>query len=124
MVENAFGILAMKWRIFIGPMNLQPKNAIATVLACTALHNFVLKESASYGRSAITSGMVDTEREDGTVEPGGWRKELQDTINLQKLSGNRASKAALKTRDLFSSYFNVGPGVVPWQERLVFGTRY
>ena len=121
VVENAFGILAMKWRIFIGPMNLQPKNAIATVLACTALHNFVLRESAASGGSAITPGMVDTEKEDGTVEPGSWRRELQDTIALQKLTGNRATKAALRTREIFTAYFNVGPGIVPWQDGLIFG---
>ena len=45
IVENAFGILSSRFRIFSSPILLQPKNAEKLVLASCALHNFLREKS-------------------------------------------------------------------------------
>ncbi|KAH7959873.1 hypothetical protein HPB49_014531 [Dermacentor silvarum] len=46
-VENAFGVLASRFRIFHRPMNLVPENARMVTLAACAPHNF-LRNDVSY----------------------------------------------------------------------------
>lgn len=41
MVENAFGILASRFRILLREINLSPEKATLIVQACTHLHNFL-----------------------------------------------------------------------------------
>ena len=40
VVENAFGILANRFRVFITPINLAPEKVEIITLACCILHNF------------------------------------------------------------------------------------
>ena len=41
VVENAFGLLTMRWQIFTRPMNMLPNNAQLVVQACLVLHNLL-----------------------------------------------------------------------------------
>jgi len=41
MVENAFGIMATRFRVFRRPLLLSPKKADEIVEACTVLHNYL-----------------------------------------------------------------------------------
>jgi len=45
VVENTFGILASRFRIFHTSINLKVENIETVVLACCALHNFLRKIS-------------------------------------------------------------------------------
>ena len=124
VVENAFGILANKWRIFHGPIFLNPDNAIKVTLACCALHNYVIKESARRGEASCGPGLIDVENEDGTVVPGTWRKEptgLLDLIGAEVNRANRPTRPAIAKRDDFRFYFSSNSGKVDWQDRLTFG---
>ena len=42
VVENVFGILSNRFRIFLSPINLIPEKAEAITFACCALHNFLI----------------------------------------------------------------------------------
>ena len=39
VAENAFGILALRWRVFRRPLDVQPENVDKVVLASCCLHN-------------------------------------------------------------------------------------
>ncbi|KAH7940864.1 hypothetical protein HPB49_007107 [Dermacentor silvarum] len=67
-VENAFGVMASRFRIFQRAINLQPQNADYVVMACCVLHNF-LRDDVIY----LTANYVDSEDAYGIITSGPWR---------------------------------------------------
>ena len=65
--ENAFGILAARFRVLHTMMCLDPRKARTVVLACCTLHNMLLSKSS---QSYCPSGSIDYEDENGKVIPG------------------------------------------------------
>ena len=66
-IENAFGILAARWRIFRRPIRASISTVEGIIKACTCLHNYLMQtENAGY----VPSGFVDTEDEAGCIIPG------------------------------------------------------
>uniref|UniRef100_A0A1X7TMB6 DDE Tnp4 domain-containing protein n=1 Tax=Amphimedon queenslandica TaxID=400682 RepID=A0A1X7TMB6_AMPQE len=116
-IENTFGILAAKWRIFRRPIRASPENVERIIKACVCLHNYLrLMDNASY----TPSGFVDKEGENGEIIPGDWRNTLASSgstglQSLSNVSGNRYCFDAVQTRDNFAIYFNSVDGQVPWQ---------
>lgn len=51
VVENAFGMLANRFRILLNTINLNANKATCITLACCSLHNFLLEESEDYNCS-------------------------------------------------------------------------
>eukprot|EP00795_Rhopilema_esculentum_P011796 gene11796-2174_t len=41
IIENAFGILSARWRIFRGPIKSKPKYVDSIIKACLCLHNYL-----------------------------------------------------------------------------------
>ena len=77
VVENAFGILASRFRIFLRPIDLKVNTTETLIKAACALHNWLRITSPQY----FPSGSVDEEDLDnGSVKPGSWRKELVDPL--------------------------------------------
>lgn len=78
-VENAFGILANRFKIFQSPINLSPGKVDMVVLACTALHNFLRRDHVT---QCTPEGSLDSEDVARcTVVPGTWR-ESPDLLGL------------------------------------------
>ena len=76
VIENTFGILASRWRIFRHPIIAEPGRAIIYAKAAIALHNYLrTAESSSY----CPPGFFDSEDGVGNVVPGTWRYEGQLT---------------------------------------------
>ena len=113
MVENAFGIMANKFRIFLSAINLEPEKEEKIVLACTALHNYLRREHESF-YTPVES--FDKENiADGTVSPGVWQGDRQ-LLPMQRFLRNSTAEAK-HTRKKFMEYFNE-EGAVPWQNRM------
>lgn len=67
VVENAFGILANRFRVLLTKMYLPVESVQNVTLACCALHNYISKENSAY-----LHGAVDIEDlENQTVIPAG-----------------------------------------------------
>ena len=65
--ENAFGIIANRWRVFRAPVNLDPDKLSMITLAALTLHDFLLTEPNSEYNT--TSNM---EKQSKEVCDGSW----------------------------------------------------
>lgn len=118
VVENAFGILASKFRLFEKPLPYSPDKVVKIVRACCALHNWLrCREGSNY----LQYGCIDIEdTQDGTVIEGRWRNiPITGMLNLTTNLGNRSSESARQMREKLVEYF-LGAGAVPWQTRMVY----
>lgn len=115
IVENAFGILVCRFRIFLKPLAYAPVKVDKIVRCCIALHNWLRKS-----QGAIHIATFDTEDiETGNIIPGSWREFLPaGMVDIERGMQNRSSQQAQKVRDHYADYF-VGEGSVPWQARMV-----
>lgn len=69
IIENVFGILASRFKIFQKPIKLSPTKAKIVVIACCHLHNLLMKQ-----KIYIRNGELDVEDcVPGTVIYGSWR---------------------------------------------------
>ena len=112
-VENAFGILANRFRVLLTPINLSPSKVESITLTCIVLHNFL---RIKYPSEYISRTCIDQENlENGEVCPGSWRRE--ETLgNINSTHGGRNSDAGKAVRKLMESYF-MNEGKVCWQDK-------
>ena len=116
VVENAFGIMASRFRVFLAPMSIAPDKAEKVVLASCVLHNF-LREKC---RNRYTPyGTMDIEAlDEGQVQPGEWRSHADCLQSISPQSGNKSGILSQDIREKFSVYFNT-VGKVPWQDNFI-----
>jgi len=122
IVENAFGMLANRWRLLRDRIALKPETATKVVLACCALQNFLISHTTYSRHVYMPSGLVDTENiNNELIVNGKWREEAMPTsswMNVgRQLGNNNPLYCAKAVRISFRDYFN-GPGAVPWQEKM------
>jgi len=102
-VENAFGILSQRFRIFNRPIQLHPSKVELVTMTGCCLHNFLLRDSAS--ASVYTASSDDC---------------LTNSMpNIARQGSSRPSDSALSVRNKFAHYFNSEHGEVPWQESVL-----
>ena len=121
VIENAFGILAARWRILGRTMEFQPGKAVDVVKACVVLHNFLACADVSSGGRYIPDGYSDAES-GGSVTPGEWRRVVAGDPNLSQtpqISRSRATRAAMGVRNDLMEFFLTPEGAVPWQNEIV-----
>lgn len=114
VVENAFGILAHRYRCLLTTIQLKPRNAVRVVKACMTLHN-LLRTRYPHAHNAE----LDTEDDQHRLVPGAWREDavLQD-VEVEG-RGPRMTKAGKEQRAYFKHYFLSEAGRVPWQETAI-----
>lgn len=114
IIENTFGILANRFRIFHTAMDLQVNNVDKIVMTCCTLHNFLRRRcSQSY-----TNDEFDVEDATlGTISPG-LRPDSNSLFNLQKGHNRTHTAEAKEVRDQFKLYFN-SSGKVGWQDAMI-----
>lgn len=107
IVENAFGILVSRFRVFDKKIYYNLKTVNKVVLATCALHNFLRKSSPTY----LPTGSIDEE----DISSGLMREgQIIELRNLESHRERRASDLANKIRNNLKNYF-VNEGAVPWQ---------
>ena len=118
IIENTFGILASRFRIFRRPVIAREEVVISVTKASVVLHNYLMHNKdfeTSY--QYCPPEMIDTETIEGT-RPGTWRNMEQPggLVPLQgNLGSNNYSKHAKTVRENFRDFFSEGNGQVPWQ---------
>ncbi|KZS05462.1 Uncharacterized protein APZ42_031347 [Daphnia magna] len=122
-IENAFGIMAAHWRVFLKPIPCHPKNVKNVVLAGVVLHSFLSVADSKYADASYGDRY-----QNGRLSAGQWRQDISErerlTCCFQDIApklGQNASHAAKDVRDYQRKYFN-NEGIVPWQEKF-FGKR-
>jgi hypothetical protein len=111
IVENAFGILAHRFRCILYPMRVTPQNASNIVLACCILHNMLRDDKAP-----IAPGLVDEEDDQHNLLPGSFRADYSLTDAVARSAPNSGSRDVKEIRDHLRDYYNSDVGKVPWQE--------
>ncbi|XP_017493417.1 PREDICTED: putative nuclease HARBI1 [Rhagoletis zephyria] len=104
-IENAFGILANRWRILHNTIHASPTDVDKIVLATVVLHNFLMLDRNS---GYFNENFVD-HIEDGTFTPGTWRQSGSKIRSIRVSQANRSSAEAFASREeltehIFNNY--------------------
>lgn len=108
IVENAFGILAAKWRVLLNPIYLPADEVQTITLACCALHNFLCSEHGAY-----LTGFFGLDE--------NYSDQMDRHINnnqYQTNSNARRRMSGCRNREIFLEYFNT-VGKVFWQDDMI-----
>lgn len=118
IVENAFGILVSRFRIFEKPLACLPSTIDKIIITSCALHNWLRITSTN---NYMPRGSVDEEDIDNrTFIPGTWRNEITNfPKSITRTAGNHTSRCARQLRDTLCQYF-MTEGAVPWQEQMIY----
>lgn len=113
-VENAFSILANRFRCLLSVMNQEPETVHVIVFACVCYHNIMRMRYP--GDQNL---LLDQEDERHQVIPGAWR----DGVNMDDLQitrgGNMDTFDAKQQRLYMKHYLNSPVGCVPWQDKMI-----
>ncbi|KAK5648164.1 hypothetical protein RI129_003056 [Pyrocoelia pectoralis] len=100
VVENAFGILASRFRIFCTEINMKLQNIERVTLACCTLHNFLRSKC---GETYISLN-IKKFHYDGVAQ--NHSNEVEPTfIPLQRGHNRHARDEVKEVRDEFLQYF-------------------
>lgn len=120
VVENGFGILASRFRIYHTPINLEPQNIVKVVMATCVLHNFLMEhESTNY---APPSNSYQESTENGTIVCTGYDTSRSNMIALNRQNQGNITYSAKNVRENFMYYF-MNEGKVPWQDKHILKNR-
>lgn len=109
VVENAFGILSARFRIFHTPINMKLENIERAVLACCTLHNFLRRNC----KDSFMMSNSNRNSENLNIIEGE-----HILTNLQRGHNRHAGEEAKEVRETFLKYFNE-EGQVIWQHQRV-----
>lgn len=115
VVENTFGILASRFRIFHTNINLNVDNVDIVVLACCVLHNFLRRRSP---QNYTPPESMDRENISECTLELGERCDPELLHDLQRGTRGQFLNNAIVVRDQFKEYFN-NEGSVPWQDKFI-----
>uniref|UniRef100_UPI00358F14B8 uncharacterized protein n=1 Tax=Myxine glutinosa TaxID=7769 RepID=UPI00358F14B8 len=114
VVENAFGILVMRFQILLGAMQQVPETVDSIVLACTTLHNLI-----RIRQPAALHHLVDEEDNSHNLVPGQWRQGMQLVDGVAGYQRNVGNAAGTAQRNYLKKYLNSEAGAVEWQENMI-----
>lgn len=106
VVENTFGILVTRFRIFKKPIQFNPEKVKLLTLTCILLHN-LLRNSSTSSNIYTPPGTVDAIDENNILTPGSWRNEIGRNCAIRQIPrlARRTALSAREIRDEFTRYF-------------------
>jgi len=113
VVENAFGHLANRFRIFLKAIPLAPYKVETLVKASCALHNFLSKSKPP--SQTQPQQVLETVQE---VDKSWKENGVGEMGPLPNTHARHARESDKEIRDAWCEYFN-GSGAVPWQDSMV-----
>lgn len=122
IIENSFGILEARWRIFHRPIQTKVETAENIVKAAICLHNYLRQTN---GATYCPSGFIDSEEATGQIRPREWRTIVSEDgtsgalRSLPLPRGTRYSTVANEARETLREYVNSDQCLVPWQWNVV-----
>lgn len=114
-VENAFGILANRLRVFLSNIALEPEKVTTVTLAALCVHNFLRKKASDV---YLPSTFADVEDANHNMVPGAWRRD-GELPSVEASSARNATTVAKNQRDSLKAYFLSPAGSVSWQENMI-----
>lgn len=115
IVENAFGILAHRFRCLHTTMMQSTDTVASIVLSCICLHNLLRMRN----RKDYIVNVADQEDQNKNAIPGEWRNDNPLLDGWRDLPNNSTTNAAKKQREYLRAYFSSDAGSVPWQEDMI-----
>lgn len=114
VVENAFGILANRFRVFRSTMLLHPDTVTKITLASACLHNFLCEQ---HSEAYMPPKLADWEDVDHKIHDGAWRREGLGAMHCVEAGRARnPTLTAKQQRDILRDYFVSPAGQVSWQD--------
>ena len=114
IVENAFGILAHRFRCLLTTMLQSPETVTSIVLSCICLHNLLRLRNRNEHVS-----VADQEDNNHNIKPGEWRKDNPLMDGVSELPSNSTTKASKNQREYLRAYFSSEAGAVSWQDDMI-----
>ncbi|XP_068759068.1 uncharacterized protein [Montipora capricornis] len=114
VVENAFGILANRFRVFLTTIKLNDEKVVTLILAACCLHNFMVETN----KSAYLSAQEIENTDQHTITAGTWRNDPPLT-GLSTSSVRNPAHAAKQQGKEITEYFMSELGSVPWQDHMI-----
>lgn len=120
IVENAFGILSSRFRVFRRPISLTLEKTIKLVKAAC---NCLCCNITGYGKMEKLTNFISVDIEDtemGRIISGSWRNDsdYSGLIDLGIPLQRNYTTDAKQKRNNFAYYF-IGEGAVSWQNRMI-----
>uniref|UniRef100_A0A6P7GYR3 Uncharacterized protein LOC114342323 isoform X2 n=1 Tax=Diabrotica virgifera virgifera TaxID=50390 RepID=A0A6P7GYR3_DIAVI len=118
VIENAFGILSSRWRIYRRTIIASESTVVAIVKATVCLHNFLINNGEKLGQEHkyIAASTVDHENEAGELVHGDWRSEHgNNVLPIGRMGSNMYAKNAQTMRQNLLRYF-LNEGAIQFQE--------
>lgn len=110
VIENTFGIMVARWRIFKTEINANPEKVEDYTNACIVLHKFIMSENE---KLYCPRNFPDQEV-DGRLVAGAWRSDggsscMSDIVGS---TSGRLNVDAKEIREQFMQYFS-NEGALP-----------
>ena len=127
-IENTFGIMTTRFRVYRRPIIANVDTVKNIVMATIGLHNFLLITKHSHDvYNYCPRNFPDQNGSRGRFIPGQWRQEVGTIAGLSRLQrhargSNNSSRSAQQVRDEYKNYFNSPEGSVIWQTDAVMAT--
>ncbi|KAL8620658.1 hypothetical protein ACOMHN_029846 [Nucella lapillus] len=106
--QFSFGILANRFRCFLGTMVQKPENVRVIIKAAATIHNIMRQRASTPGEGDSTDG------DGGQSTAGSWRDNVA-WPDVHRGDGQRVGRGAHLQREYLKEYLSSPRGAVHWQ---------